>query len=122
MTIGSGAANRVVSLSFDGGNSAVITPAGLDAMSHWQIYGGYSHYWLDSLNSALVVAHAELDNSEFQPGTAIHKASSVHLNLVWFPYKSVSTGIEFMWGRRENNDGTDGTANRIQVMAKYVFN
>ena len=121
-TIGSGAAHRVISLSFDGGNSAVITPAGLDAMSHWQIYGGYSHYWSDSLNSALVVAHAELDNSEFQPGTAIHKASSVHLNLVWFPYKSVSTGVEFMWGRRENNDGADGTANRIQVMAKYVFN
>ena len=121
-TVGSGAAHRVISLSFDGGNSAVMTPGGLDAMSHWQIYGGYSHYWTDSVNSALVLAHAELDNSTFQPDSAIHKASSMHLNLVWFPYKSVSTGVELMWGRRENKGGADGTANRIQFMAKYVFN
>jgi hypothetical protein len=121
-TAGSGAAHKVVSLSFDGGNSAVVTPGGrLDKMSHWQVYGGYSHYWTDSLNSAVVFAHAELDNSEFQSGNAIHQASSVHVNLIWFPYKSVSTGVEYMWGRRENADGADGTANRIQFMAKFVF-
>ena len=72
-TIGSGSAHRVISLSFDGGNDAVITPDGLDVMSHWQVYGGYSHYWTESLNSAVTVAWAELDNSEFQPGTATLK-------------------------------------------------
>lgn len=122
VTFGSGAAHRVVSLNFDGGNSAVITEEGLDAMSHWQVYGGYSHYWTDSLNSSIALAHAELDNSEFQGGEAISQASSVHINLVWFPYKKVSAGVEYMWGRRENNNGAAGTANRIQAMMKFVFN
>ena len=121
-TVGSGAAHRVISLSFDGGNDAVITPDGLDIMSHWQLYGGYSHYWTDSLNSTLALAWAELDNSEFQPGEAIHQAGSVHLNLVWFPYKLVSTGIEYMYGFRENKDGAEGTASRFQLMVKYKFN
>ena len=121
-TIGSGAAHRVISLSFDGGNDAVITPGGLDVMSHWQVYGGYSHYWTDALNSTVSAAWAELDNSEFQPDDAIHKAGSVHANLVWFPYKLVSTGIEYMWGTRGNKDGAEGTANRIQFMVKYKFN
>ena len=39
-TIGSGSAHRVVALAFDGGNDAVMTASGLDAMSHWQVYGG----------------------------------------------------------------------------------
>ena len=121
-TVGSGSAHRVISLSFDGGNDAVITPNGLDAISHWQVYGGYSHYWTKSLNSTVSAAWADLENSEFQPGSAIHRAGSVHANLIWFPYKLVSTGIEYMWGVRENKDGAEGTASRIQFMVKYKFN
>lgn len=121
-TVGSGAAHRVISLSFDGGNDAVITPDGLDAMGHKQVYGGISHYWNDSLNSTLSLAWAELDNSSLQADNAIHQAESAHINLIWFPYKKVSTGVEYMWGRRENKDGADGTAQRIQFMTKFVFN
>ena len=120
-TVGSGAAHRVISLSWDGGNDAVITPNGLDVMSHWQIYGGLSHYWRPDLNSTFSYAIAELDNSQFQPGSAIHRAQSLHANLVWYPYKLVSTGIEIMWGERENFDGAKGDAVRIQWMAKYQF-
>ena len=121
-TIGSGSAHRVISLSFDGGNDAVITPDGLDAMSHWQVYGGYSHYWTDSLNSSFSAAWAELDNSEFQPDEAIHQAGSVHANLVWFPYKLASTGFEVMWGTRRNKDGSKGNAVRFQYMFRFTFN
>ena len=121
-TIGSGAAHKVISLSFDGGNDAVITPDGLDVMSHWQVYGGYSHYWTKSLNSTAAFAVAELDNSEYQPGSAIHRAGSFHLNLIWFPYKFVSAGVEYMYGFRENKDGAEGTATRLQFMVKYKFN
>ena len=121
-TIGSGSAHRVVALSFDGGNDAVMTADGLDATSHWQAYGGYSHYWTESLNSSVSAAWAELDNSRFQPGSAIHKAGSVHANLIWYPYRLVSTGLEVMWGPRENNDGASGSAWRLQYMTKFMFN
>ena len=119
-TIGQGSAHRVVAL--EGGNDAVITPDGMDVMSHWQAYIGYSHYWTKSLNSTISTAWTELDNSVFQPGDAIHRAGSFHLNLIWFPYKLASTGFEIMWGVRENKDGAEGTAFRIQYMAKFKFN
>ena len=121
-TFGSGAAHRVIALGFDGGNDAVITPDGMDAISHTQLYGGYSHYWTDSLNSTLTAAWAELDNASLQPGNAIHQATSAHLNLVWFPYDRISVGVEYMWGKRENKDGADGTAQRLQFMTKFIFN
>ena len=121
-TIGSGAANRVISMAVDGGNSAVITPDGLDTMSHRQVYGGYSHYWSQSLNSTVSAAWAELDNSDFQANDAIRRAKSFHINLIWFPYKLVSTGGEVMWGERVNKDGARGEAWRLQYMVKFKFN
>jgi hypothetical protein len=119
-SIGQGSAHRVVTLE-GAGNDAVVTPDGLDVMSHWQAYIGYSHYWAKSLNSTISTHWTELDNSEFQPGDAIRRAGSVHVNLIWFPYKLVSTGVEFMWGIRENKDGAEGTARRFQFMVKYKF-
>jgi len=120
-TVGRGSGHRVVPFE-GGGNDAVITPGGLDVLSHWQAYVGYSHYWTKSLNSTISTNWAELDNSEFQPASAIHRVGSFHLNLIWFPYKLVSTGIEVMWGERVNKDGARGEAWRLQYMAKYKFN
>lgn len=119
-TTGRGSAHRVVVLE-GGGNDAVITENGLDVMSHWQVYTGFSHYWTDSLNSTITTGWAGLDNSPFQPESAIHKAASVHLNLIWFPYTLVSTGGEIMWGKRWNKDGGHGDAWRFQYMAKFKF-
>ena len=121
-SIGSGSAHRVVTLE-GAGNDAVITPTtGLDLMSHWQAYIGFSHYWTDSLNSTITTAWTELDNADLQPDDAIHRAGSFHLNLIWFPYRLASTGIEIMWGQRTNKDLAQGEAWRFQYMAKYKFN
>ena len=85
-------------------------------------YCAISRYWGKNLNSTISTAWAELDNAPSQPGTAIHRAGSVHLNLIWFPYKLASTGFEVMWGERVNNDGAKGTAWRLQYMFKFKFN
>ncbi len=122
VVIGDGAAHRIVSLG-GSGSSAVLTPAGtLDTLSVMEANIGYSHYWTDALNSTISYAWTELDNSEFQPDDAIHRASAFHANLIWFPYKSVSTGFELIWGERENKDGASGDAWRAQYMAKFKFN
>ena len=39
-----------------------------------------------------------------------------------FPYPKVSTGIEYMWGVRENKNGITGEASRVQFMVKFKFN
>lgn len=120
-SFGVGGAHRVVTLSFED-TDAVITDDGLDLMPFWQAYIGYSHYWTASLNSTISTNWTELDNAELQPGNAIHRAGSVHLNLVWFPAKLASVGGEIMWGERVNKDGASGDAWRLNLMVKYKFN
>ncbi len=55
------------------------------------------------------------------PRTDLGRGGVGHLNLIWTPREKLSTCIELMWGRRENADGADGSATRIQTMVKYGF-
>ena len=122
VTYGEGSAFRVISLT-GSGVGAVLKPDGnIKTLPHWSVYAAYNHYWTDSLNSSFVLARAEADSSYLLPGSAIKRASTAHVNLIWFPYKSVSTGIEMMWGERENQDGSKGNATRSEAMVKYKFN
>ena len=116
-----GQAHKIIALSWDGKASGVITPDGLHLSPAWWGLAGYNHYWSKNLNSTISTAWAGTELTADQLGSTIKKAGSMHVNLVWFPYPLVSTGIEYMWGMRENHNGVQGTASRIQFMAKFKF-
>lgn len=119
---GDGMGDRIISLEWDGKATGVVTPGGLRLAPSWFAYAGYSHYWNKSLNSTISTNWTATDLAATQSDDTIQKAGSVHANLIWFPYELVSTGIEYMWGMRENRDGAEGTASRVQAMLKFKFN
>jgi hypothetical protein len=45
----------------------------------------------------------------------------LRLHLIWSPIGSVNTGIEYLWGYRELENGEDGDINRVQFSAQYLF-
>ena len=122
LSYGEGSAYRVISFIGTGAGAVLTEEGTIKTNSHWSAYGAYNHYWTDALNSSFVLARAEADATDLLPGSTIRKATTAHVNLIWFPYKSVSTGVELMWGERENQDGTTGDATRFQAMVKYKFN
>ena len=119
---GQGQAHRIIALSWDGKASGVITEDGLDLSPAWFAFAGFNHYWSKSLNSTISTHWAGTDLSQFHSDDTIQRAGSFHANLIWFPYPRISTGIEYMWGVRENKNGIEGTASRVQLMAKFKFN
>jgi hypothetical protein len=40
--------------------------------------------------------------------------------LLWYPIGKVTTGVERLWGQREDKDGTSDDM-RLQFSAKYEF-
>ncbi len=46
---------------------------------------------------------------------------SSHINLIWDPIDKLSFGIEYIWARREVQDGREGTINRAQFISKIFF-
>jgi len=89
-TTGRASGHRALLLEFSP-NDAVITNNGLDLMTHWTAYAGYNHYWSRSFNSTFAAYWADLDNSQFQTDDNIQSGGTFHVNLVWFPYKLVSS-------------------------------
>ncbi|MGB5680793.1 MAG: hypothetical protein WBM47_03005, partial [Polyangiales bacterium] len=82
---------------------------------------GLGHAWSDTLSSNLAFAWTDLENIGGREADAIQSGGVGHLNLIWTPRQKFSTGIELMWGKRENADGDDGSATRVQTMVKYFF-
>lgn len=104
---------------------AVIT-AGGDVNALQQIAGfvGYEHIWGGANNwrSNLVVGYSKADDpSEINASELTEQTLSVHANVFmdWVP--GARLGIEYIRGEREVYDGRDGTLNRIQFSARYLF-
>jgi hypothetical protein len=67
--------------------------------------GGYQHWWLPNLRSTIAAGMAHQDiNSQLigpnQASTATKEQWNTFVNLVWNPVAFITTGIEYMYGKR----------------------
>jgi hypothetical protein len=93
----------------------------LETIKIFGTYGGIQHFWSDSWRSNLVYGYVNADNPEFLGGDIYDNTNYVAADLIWYPYKNVSFGFEYLWGRRENKDGASGTSNRYLFSTRYDF-
>jgi hypothetical protein len=108
---------------YRGGLSAGIDENGeLEALVESGFTVGLEHRWSPTFSSLFVYNQGRVDNSEGQPGTAIHGADYAAANLVWHFTQNAFAGVEYLWGLRKDFNNEDGTANRLQFSVKYKFN
>jgi hypothetical protein len=108
---------------FRGGLSAGLDENGnLEALSEGGITLGYEHRWNHAFTSLVVYNQGWVNNSANQPTTALQGADYFAANLLWHFTDRAFVGVEYLWGKREDNDGDNGIANRIQFSMKYTFN
>lgn len=102
--------------------SAILTPNGkMETMPAWNLGGGFAFHLSPLLTSNINTNWFGLDPSEYRSDDKVKLGGSGHVNLIWSPYKSVNTGIEFMTLYHENCGGNSGIGNRLQLMFKYLF-
>jgi len=128
---GKGIARYINDLNSAGGQDAIFTPEGeLRVLGAYGYYVDYEHNWgrrtwlglsLNDLRSSLIWGHVRVSNLQEQSGDAYHKTDRLSLNLVWSPIPRVDLGTEFLWGRRENRDGSAGTARQFQLRMRFLF-
>lgn len=93
----------------------------LETIGIFGTYSGLQHFWSDQWRSNLVYGHVNADNPEFVPGTTYDNTHYAAADLIWNPYQSLDVGIEYLWGRRENKDGSAGTSNRYLFSSRLKF-
>jgi hypothetical protein len=87
-------------------------------------YGGfltYKHWWTDTLHSNIDFGVSYFDLNPEEVADANKELFSSHINLIWDPIDKLSFGIEYIWARREVQDGRQGTINRAQFISKIFF-
>lgn len=93
----------------------------LETIGIFGSYGGIQHFWSDRFRSNLVIGYVNSDNPGFLSGDTYDNTNYLAADLIWTPFKKVTVGIEYLWGRRENKDGSSGTDNRFLFSSRYVF-
>jgi hypothetical protein len=101
--------------AFDTNNSE------LETIGIFGAFGGIQHFWSDRFRSNLVYGYVNSDNPGFVSGDTFDNTQYAAVDFIWTPYKPVTLGVEYLWGRRENKDGASGTANRYLFSSRFDF-
>jgi len=98
-----------------GRTDGVPTPAGGLELSDVFIGNvGYRVKWSDKWRSTVVYSQGRRNNTFFETDGAFHSTQYIAANLIWTPVKHIDMGVEYLFGTRQDKDGSQGEANRLQ--------
>lgn len=132
MSYGEGIGLYVNDLSTIGGGDAVFDPddrlralpvlAGFLSYQHiWPKQFKFLKSWPGILRSNFSFGVVSIDNFDFQDGSDYKRTYRASANLIYNPTENVQLGFEFLWGQRQNKDGSKGTATQAQFAARYIY-
>lgn len=114
------------------GNQLDLTPRGtsraLKATKTWGAFGGLQYNFTPNVYCSASYSHVrnyaepwspQVGNSDY-PGDYKYAQYAVG-NVFWNINSILTTGLEYIWGRRVNNDGTQAHTNRLQAMLQLSF-
>lgn len=120
---GKGIANYIQDIS--GLGYDLIPDAGdhgkLKAPGMWGLFGAIRHNWSAKVFSSLIYSYARLEDRSNMAGTTYKYAQYAGANLLWNFTEFGTTGIEYVFGRRNDFNKDYGNANRINMMVQYRF-
>lgn len=132
LTYGEGVGRYVNDLGTVGGGDAVFDPAGkLQALPVFAGYLSYMHRWPLTwkrvenwpgvMRSSFTVSWVDINNFDYQLDSDYNSTLRASMNLMYNPTQNIQGGVEFLWGKRKNKDGSKGTATQLQFAMRYIF-
>jgi hypothetical protein len=123
MNFGKGYGRYINDLATVGGQDAVFddTNGSLSVLPVWSSYVSLQKWWRDGLRSNFTLSAVRINTKGFQPDDAYDNTRRASANLIWSPTWRLDLGGELLWGRREDKDGSSGSAAQFQASARYRF-
>lgn len=118
---GRGIATYVGDLGGIGLDAVVADDGSLALLDEWGGWVGYGHPWSAHWRSTVAWGRLYLDRSDALAPDAFRRSDYAAANLIYAPLPSWSWGLELVYGKLQQQDGTDGDAFRLQTSLKYDF-
>lgn len=124
LNTGNGIGRYVNDLSSIGDFDGILNPV-TGELELFDINAGYvswQHWWkTGQFRSNFTFGVVDVDNPSFVDADAYKRTLRLSSNLMWSPTSRVDLGGEYMWGRRENQDGENNEATQVQMSMRYRF-
>jgi hypothetical protein len=93
---------------------------------NYSVNGGYQHWWLPNLRSTIAagMAHQDMSSQLIGPTQAIavnKEQWNAFVNLVWNPVAFITTGVQYMYGRRIVVANAKGQAQALVAKWRVAF-
>lgn len=125
LNTGDGIGRYINDLSSVGNFDGIFNPksGNLELYKVTSGYASLQHWWGGDqlLRSNFTFGFVSVDNPGFLEGDAYKQTIRFSSNVFWSPMPRIDIGAEWLWGRRENEDGHDGDAQQIQLGLRYRF-
>ena len=104
------------------GLDAVADPIdGFKALYSVGWFACYEHWWTEKWISNFCYGETFSALPAALPGDTYRGGKYGAVNLIWLPMPRLGVGIEYLYGEREDKDGENGFAHRVQVGVQYSF-
>ncbi len=101
-------------------NDVALDPDGdLTAIPYLGLFAGYTHRWDDDWRSTATYGYVNQEPQFSQGPTAYKRTHYASLNLIWQLRKRFSVGLETLYGRNEQANGSAGDVVRFQLGFLY---
>lgn len=101
---------------------AAVDGDDLEAIGVAAGYIAYRHAWTDKWRTTVTASTFQADNDVALTGTGVTKSVvSGSVNLLYSPTKKLTVGTEYRHAEREVESDADGSLDRLQFSAKYMF-
>ena len=91
----------------------------LEALPVSGVMVSFEHFWTKTLSSNVCYSVARTSNTRGQSASAVNNLEYAAVILAWRYSSWASVGVEYLYGSREDRDGSLGQAHR--VMAAFRF-
>ncbi len=119
---GKGIANYIQDISGMGYDLIPISNDGeLKAPGMWGLFAACQHNWTSDLYSTLTYSYARLEECGNLNKDTYKYAQYAAINLLWNFSEYGTTGLEYVFGRRNDFNHDYGNASRINAMIQYNF-
>ncbi|MGI9329298.1 MAG: DcaP family trimeric outer membrane transporter [Gammaproteobacteria bacterium] len=119
VSYGDGMGNYVGGFATSPVGAGLSANGDLESLRIYTAYGGYQHFWTSQLKSTVSYGIADVDNASGMPGNSVKRTQTASANLIWSPFERFGFGVEYLYGKREDEDNSDADNHRIQTAVQF---